>query len=107
MISHCADCGHYTHPPSPICPRCESWNVAPQPVSGRGRVFSFTVNWQRWTPQFPPPYVIAVVELEEQDGLRITTNIEGCAHDQVAIDMPVQVAFDQGEHTWIPIFEPR
>ena len=107
MIWRCADCGHYAHPPSPTCPRCWSWNGRPTPVSGYARVFSFTVNWQEWTPDFPPPYVIAVVELEEQEGLRLTTNIEGCDHSAVAIDLPVQVKFVEGERTWIPVFEPR
>jgi uncharacterized OB-fold protein len=106
MITHCTECGYYSHPPSPVCSRCLSWAVAPKPVSGRGRVYTFTVNWQQWSDDFLPPYVIAVIELEEQDGLRITTNVQGCHHDDVKIGMPVRVAFEQGQCTWIPIFEP-
>ena len=34
------------------------------PVSGRGVVAGFTVTHQRWLPDFPPPYVIAVVALD-------------------------------------------
>ncbi|MDT5160136.1 MAG: hypothetical protein QOC90_446, partial [Mycobacterium sp.] len=31
------------------------------PVSGQATVAGFTVNHQQWLPNFPPPYVVAVV----------------------------------------------
>ncbi len=52
---------------------------------------TFTVNHQPWMPGPEPPYVVAIVELPEQDGLRLTTNIVNCAPDDVRIGMPVQV----------------
>ena len=65
------------------------------PVSGRGVVAGFTVNHQQWLPDFPPPYVIAVVALEEDDGVRLTSNIVGCPADQVRIGMAVRVLFEK------------
>ena len=44
----CGGCGYYLHPPSPRCPRCGGAELAPDPVSGRGTVHSFTVNHQPW-----------------------------------------------------------
>ena len=43
-IVRCNDCGYYIHPPSPRCPQCLSDDVAPHAVSGRGSVYTFTVN---------------------------------------------------------------
>ena len=43
-IVRCQDCGYYVHPPSPRCPRCLSDDVEPSPVSGRGVVYTYTVN---------------------------------------------------------------
>ena len=54
----CHDCHFYVHPPGPICPSCLSRDVAPETVSGRGRVETFTVNYQQWIPG-SEPYVIA------------------------------------------------
>src|SRR2546427_7237886 len=67
----CKECGYYVHPPSPICPVDLSKDLQPAAVSGRGTVHAFTVNHQPWIPGFDPPYVVAIVELEEQEALRL------------------------------------
>lgn len=102
----CADCGWWIHPPSPVCPECLSRSIAPDTVSGRGVVHTFTVNHQPWIPGFDPPYVVAIVELVEQAGLRLTTNIVGVAPDAVTFGMEVQVTFEQYDDVWLPMFEP-
>ncbi len=105
-IARCADCGAYTHPPLPRCRVCRGDQVALAPVSGRAVVAGFTVNHQQWLADFPPPYVIAVVALEEDDGVRLTTNIVSCAPDDVRIGMPVRVAFEKAGDVYLPLFEP-
>jgi uncharacterized OB-fold protein len=102
----CRACRHWIHPPAPICPACLGRDLAPEPVSGRAEVATFTVNHQPWIPGFDPPYVVAIVELPEQRGLRLTTNLVGCAPEAVRIGMPVRVVFEQHEDVWIPLFEP-
>jgi uncharacterized OB-fold protein len=104
MITLCHDCGYRTHPPTPRCPSCFSERVAPSQVSGRGRVYSFTINRREWSPGLEVPYVIAVVELEEQAGLRLLTNIVDCPVEEVAIDMPVRVDFVQRGGAHLPVF---
>jgi uncharacterized OB-fold protein len=102
----CRDCGHYLHPPSAHCPQCLGKNLAVAVVSGRGRVAACTVNHQPWLPGFPPPYVIAIVEIEEAPYVRLTTNIVGCAPEAVYIGMPVRVRFEPVEDAHLPLFEP-
>jgi uncharacterized OB-fold protein len=103
----CDECSTLIHPPQPLCPACLSKKLSDVPVSGRAVVHTFTVNHQPWIPGFDPPYVVAIVELEEQPGLRLTTNIVGCAPEEVEIGMRVKVRFealDEGVH--LPLFEP-
>ena len=103
----CTACAYYIHPPSPVCPACLCRELSPEPVSGGGVVHTYTVNHQPWIPGFEPPYVVAIVELDEQPGLRLTTNIVGCTPDEVRIGMRVQVSFeDLGEDIHLPLFEP-
>jgi hypothetical protein len=102
----CQDCQYWIHPPSPICPECHSRRLAPEPVSGRATLHTFTVNHQAWYPGLDPPYVVAIVELPEQAGLRLTTNLVGCDVDDVAIAMDVQVVFERYDDVWLPFFEP-
>lgn len=105
QMHHCAACARFFQPPAPICPRCLSQDVGPRPVSGHGKVVTYTVNHQPWRPDLKEPYVIAIVELAEQKGLQFVTNIVGTDPDQVAVDMPVRVRFEQVEDVWIPLFE--
>ncbi len=106
----CRACRTWIHPPAPVCPACYGRDVAPEAASGRAVVHTFTVNHQPWIPTFDPPYVVAIVELPEQAGLRLTTNIVGVDPDDVWIGMPVRVRFefrdDNGYQVWLPLFEP-
>lgn len=101
----CQGCGYYLHPPLPRCPKCGSREVAPEAVSGRGEVYSVTVNHQSWDGG-TEPYAIVLVTFPEQEGLRLTTNVVGCAPEDVHIGMPMQVAFEQRDDVWFPLFEP-
>lgn len=105
-IHRCDACARWFHPPAPMCPRCGSFEVAPRAVSGRAKVLTFTINRQAWTPELSAPYVVAIVELAEQPGLRLLSNVVGCEPDRVAIGMPLQVRFEAHEDVWLPLFEP-
>jgi len=105
-ILRCNDCAHWLHPPAPICPACLSRDVAPQVVSGRGQVHTFTLNVQPWNPTYDHPYAIAVVELDEQPGLRLTTNIVDSDPRDVRIGMRVEVSFVEDGGVNLPMFRP-
>ena len=108
-VAQCRDCERRIHPPLPICPTCRSRAVELMPVSGRAVVAGFSVNHQPWLPNFPPPYVVAVVALREDDRARLTTNIVGCDPDEVYVGMPVRVRFEAqpgDANVWLPLFEP-
>ncbi len=89
------------------------WNVADddpgvsiEPVSGKGTVFTFTINQHTYNPAVPPPYVLAMVQLDEQEDLRIGTNIVNCAPEDVEIGMRVRVAFEPHGEFFAPVWEP-
>ena len=65
-----------------------------------------TVSHKAWAPGDEVPYAIAIVEMVEQKGLRLTTNVVGCAPEAVTIGMRVRVRFEAQDDVWIPIFEP-
>ena len=102
----CPACIFYVHPPLPICPQCQSRDVKPQAVSGLATVASFTINRQVWEPGLEAPYVIAIVEIDEQPAVRLSTNIVNCPIEAVHIGMRVKVVFDHREDVWLPLFEP-
>ncbi len=107
----CQDCAYYIHPPQPLCPMCFSKNMGVEAVCGDATLTSFSINYQPWMPGPELPYVVAIVEMVEQPGLRLTTNLVNCPIDQIRCDMAVQVIFEHHEDAdgdiWLPLFEPR
>lgn len=102
----CAGCGYFLHPPGPVCPRCWSRELSPRPVSGRATLFSFTVNHQPWAPGAEEPYVIGLVQLDEQEDLRLTTNVVEVDPSAVRIGMRLRVVFEDHDPVFVPLFEP-
>jgi uncharacterized protein len=105
-FTRCQSCGYWLHPSGPICAVCHSKELAPEAVSGDATLHTYTVNHQAWIPGFDPPYLVAIVELPEQEGLRLTTNLVNVEVDDVRIGMPVRVTFEHWEDVWLPLFEP-
>ena len=103
---HCDACATYVHPPAPICPECRAKGLVVKAVSGRATVVTFTLNHQPWVPAPDHPYAIAIVELLEQPGLRMMTNVVQCPAEDVHIGMEVRVVFEQHDDVWIPLFAP-
>lgn len=107
LIQRCTSCRRWVHPPTGEgCPDCAG-ELAYEPVSGNGTVFTFTVNHQQFHPDVPPPYVIAIVQLDEQADLRLPTNLVGADPDTLECGMPVRVRFERNGEVYLPVFEPE
>lgn len=106
VLQRCPRDGFFFYPRS-RCPVCLGDDWQWEAVSGRGTIYSYTVDRVGLDPaqQSQLPLVIAAVELEE--GPRMTTRIVGCAPEEVAVGLPVEVRFeDLGRETLIH-FTPR
>ncbi|MFF4767338.1 Zn-ribbon domain-containing OB-fold protein [Streptomyces sp. NPDC001255] len=106
LIHHCTSCGRYFHPPVGACFRCRSRAVEPKAVSGRARVAAYTINHHPWFPAFPPPYAVAIVELEEEPDVRLTTCLVDVDVNSVEVGMTVEVVFDEQDDVALPFFKP-
>jgi uncharacterized protein len=110
LISRCEQCRYYVHYPRPMCPRCQGTTFSPEQVSGRATLYAYTTVMQAFHPYYVGrlPYVLAVVELEEQPGLRLTTNLVDCDDAELKVGMAVEVLFREvGEGgAVLPLFRP-
>ena len=104
-FQRCTDCRRYVHPPAPRCPYCLDGGLVPEAVSGRGTLHSFTVNHQQWIPG-SDRYVVGLVTIDEQDDVRLMTNVVDCDEDALVVGMAVEVVFEQVEDVWLPLFRP-
>ncbi|HZP44057.1 MAG TPA: OB-fold domain-containing protein [Candidatus Binataceae bacterium] len=93
-FQRCSDCGAWRHVPRDMCAKCGSLKWEWARSSGRGKLFSWTTATQPMMPQFAEsvPYSPAIVELEE--GVRMVTWIVGLKPEELQLDMPVKVVFD-------------
>lgn len=119
VVQQCADCDHLRYPIGNACPFCQSLSWQWQPVSGLGTIYSYEVVTHPIHPSFREvvPYVIALVELDEQrhvpgpdDGLRVLGMLVGtegrpAPEERAGINLRVRVDFaDLGDGLALPRF---
>jgi uncharacterized OB-fold protein len=94
LFQRCRDCGARQSFPQAFCRGCLSENLEWNEASGKGRIYSYTVVHRPPTAAFQEdvPYTVALVQLEE--GVRMMGSIVGIEPDDVRVDMPVSVVFD-------------
>ncbi len=95
VVPRCDACGRWVWYPTDACRRCGATAQTWTPVSGRGRLFSWSIVHRAFIPQLADmvPYVTALVAIDEDPAVRLATFIVDCAHDHLRIDMPVAVTF--------------
>jgi uncharacterized OB-fold protein len=93
-LQRCGPCDRFVFYPRTLCPYCMGQELEWVRVSGRGKVYTYTVVRRAMIPAFQAdsPYVFAIVELDE--GPRLSTNIVNCEIEDVRVDMPVQASYD-------------
>ena len=101
----CSACSYFIHPPAPYCPRCGGRRAAPEPVAGRGQLYSYTVNHQPWDGT-DEPYIIGAVTIDEQPDLRLLTNLVDVTAEDLRIGMAVEVVFEDHAPVYLPLFRP-
>lgn len=106
-LQRCQQCREFYFPPRPFCPACWSGDVAWEAVSGRGTLHSYLINY-RPAPGYESdlPYAIAIVQLDE--GPRLMSNIVDVENDpeNLILDMPLEVTFEQRGDIALPQFRP-
>jgi acetyl-CoA acetyltransferase/uncharacterized OB-fold protein len=102
----CQGCGALLHPPPPICRYCRSRDLGRRTVGGQGTVIGVTVNYEQWDPRFPTPYAVALVALDADPRVRLTTNLVDVDLDEIRVGMRVVPQFEHLEDAWIPLYAP-
>ncbi len=93
-MQKCSQCGCLRYPPSIICPECQSMEAEWTKLTGKGKVYSFVIYHHVYNKSFANdiPYAVAAIKMEE--GPRMMGNITGCKIEDIKINMPVEVYFE-------------
>lgn len=101
-IQRCRACGAHQFYPRPFCLACDSTDLLWVTAAGTGTVYSMTTVRMRVSQEFEPPYVVAIVQLDE--GPRLMTNIVG---GSCQIGDRVQVTWrKRRDAPPLPVFRP-
>lgn len=100
-LQRCDSCSKYRFYPTAACPHCSSSACHWEPVSGRGEVYSWTVVEKTHDPYWQQlaPYVCAVIELREQQGLFMPGLMTGIEPSKICGGLPVEVYFEDATTT--------
>lgn len=109
MLPRCRACRRAFFYPRVLCPHCHASDIEWFQASGRGRLYAFEIAYQTINKAFKvkPPYVLAMVELEE--GPRMMSNLVGIEPDpeRISCDMPVEVVFEKlTDEITLPLWKP-
>ncbi|MBV1876605.1 MAG: OB-fold domain-containing protein [Pseudomonadales bacterium] len=104
-FQRCLECDIWRHMPRYMCAHCGSHKWEWKQSSGKGKIFSWIITHQAMHPKFrgETPYAALVVEMEE--GCRFVSRPLGITNEELEIDMPVEVVFEQiNEDFALPLF---
>ena len=95
VLPRCDACNRFVWYPEEECPHCGGGAFTWTRVSGRGRLFTWTVVRRAFLPAFEEmvPFVTALVSLIEDPAVRIVSYIVDCEADALAADLPVKAVF--------------
>ena len=110
-LQRCPRDGLFYHPRT-HCPSCWGTDFTWETLSGRGQVYSFTIDRVGHDPALRKdvPFAIALVELDE--GPRVVANVVGCDVEDVCVGLPVEAVFETftasgGDDVTLLRFRPR
>lgn len=105
-VQRCGGCGELRHPPGPMCPACGETKPEYVVASGHGAVYSYVVHHHPPVPGRTPPYVVALVELDE--GVRMLAELVDVAPADVSIGMAVTAGFQRiDDALTMPVWRAR
>lgn len=104
----CTRCGQINWYPMERCSQCLGEEFERHNVSGKGRLYSWTIVRRAFSPKQAGmvPYVVGLVEFEEVPGTRLITNIIACDFEDLSIDMEVEPVFSFDEDLPMVRFRP-
>jgi uncharacterized OB-fold protein len=107
VLPWCTDCESYFWYPRATCPTCLSDAVDWRPAAGTGEVYAVSVMHKAGPGRDAGegPYAVALVDLPE--GVRVLTNVVGCAPEEVTVGQAVRLRWHElSDGRRLPMFTP-
>lgn len=95
VMQRCTSCAKFRWHPAPLCTHCQADGYDWVDLSGHGRITTWTVITHPVHPAAVArvPYIVAEIELDEQPGLRMISNVVDATGAELAVDARVTLGF--------------
>ena len=97
VIQNCNSCDRLQHPPEPTCNQCGSGDdLGWKEMSGRGTIYNYGVVYDCPVRllQDDQPFNVAVIMLDEDQGIQMYSHLPGTPVDDVPVGSSVEVVFE-------------
>ena len=97
VIQNCSACDRLQNPPLPSCSQCGSADgLEWKQMSGRGTIYNYCVVYDCpiGALQEDQPFNLAVVMLDEDQGIQMYSHLPGTPIDDVSVGAAVEVFFE-------------
>tara|TARA_Y100000590_G_scaffold268319_1_gene301369 strand:- start:6221 stop:6628 length:408 start_codon:yes stop_codon:yes gene_type:complete len=97
VIQNCKSCNILQHPPAPACRECNASDMEWKEVSGRGTIYEYGVihDCPVASLQADQPFNVAVIMLDEDQGIQMYSHLPGVPADEVPVGSKVEVIFEE------------
>ncbi|MEO3760175.1 OB-fold domain-containing protein [Mycobacterium sp. B14F4] len=107
VLQRCNNCEKLQYPPEVCCVHCQADDFDHVDTTGRGVIYSYAIVDRPLHAGFVDalPYIVVFVELDDQPGLKMITNLVGVAPEtELRCGMPVEVVFENRGGITMPQF---
>jgi uncharacterized OB-fold protein len=106
VLQRCDGCRQLQYPPDVVCVHCQARELALVQCGGTATLYSYAVVERVFHKGFTSrvPYVVGLVEIDEQPGLLMLTNIVGSGDHELAVGAPLRLAFEDRDGVTLPQF---
>lgn len=93
-LQRCVRCQRFRYPPGACCPGCLSTEATWEPISGLGKIVSWTTFHRQYLPAYPAPLTCVAVQLDE--GPMVVSNVDAEEIALLRLDAPARMIY--GRH---------
>ena len=98
VVQNCTTCNRLQHPPQKACRECGSeHNMEFREMNGRGKIHGYLVSHDSRVMMLQEiqPFNLAVIELDDDPGIKMLSHLPGINRDEVPVGATVQVEFEE------------
>ncbi|MDR3069908.1 MAG: OB-fold domain-containing protein [Propionibacteriaceae bacterium] len=104
-LQKCDECGYWRFYPGPVCHSCGSFAYTWTPISGKGKIWTYTVLYRARGNAYQDDVPIAIGLIELEEGAILMSNIIDCQPEDLKIGLEVIIDYGAiNDEVTLPLF---